>query len=130
MGTFLIILVILFVAGPWIMRLLRPWLARMAARRMERYFRSAMGMPPPPGNSRKKKQPASGTGSSRRRRNPYAGNGERHIIPPEYAEDVDFTEYKDFSETKVSGQSGGQRSIHAESQVEDAEWEMIKETHK
>ena len=114
------------------------------ARRAEDYLRKATGMPPRSGSREEKRQQrasrqaysSAGSSSSasssssysrraRRQRNSQRGYNEP-IIPPEYAEDVEFVETKTFSETIIGGSDGKQRQYH-ESQVSDAEWVEIKE---
>lgn len=126
MGVFLIICVILFALGPWIMRLLRPWLTRMAARRMENYMRSAMGMPPQDKKKRGRGS-AQGNASGRRARSGrgYASSRHEPIIPKEYAEDVEFVEFKEYSERTEIHADPHTGSVRVESQVEDAEFEMV-----
>ena len=69
----------------------------------------------------------SGYGRSQRT---WRGNDDGPIIPREYAEDVDFVEVKEFSETKIGAESrtssGRRRNRYEESQVSDAVWEMVK----
>lgn len=126
MGVFLIICVILFALGPWIMRWLRPWLTRMAARRMENYMRSAMGMPPQDKKKRGRASTQSNTSGRRTRSGRgYASTHREPIIPKEYAEDVEFVEYKEYSERTEIHADTRTGSVRIESQVEDAEWEMV-----
>jgi len=68
------------------------------------------------------------TAQGRRRRGPRARQNVP-IIPKEYAEDVEFVETIDYSETEIrtDGKPGrASSSSYQESQVSDAEWEEIK----
>lgn len=49
------------------------------------------------------------------------------IIPPEYGEDVEFTEYHSYTQkTVVSTDGEGNTRVRTETQITDAEWEEIK----
>lgn len=137
MGIFLIIVIVVIFCWPWISR----WLKQFLANRTEDYLRKATGMPPRPGSREDKRQQRTSRqayGSSDKSA-PYSNYSRRSrqqrrtrraynepIIPPEYAEDVEFVETKSFSETTI-GESGGQSRQFHESQVSDAEWVEIKE---
>ena len=136
MGIFLIIVIIVIACWPWISR----WLRQFLARRAEDYLRKATGMPPRPGSREDRRQQRASqqayssasdntSGSSytrrqRQRRRTRRGYNEP-IIPPEYAEDVEFVETKSFSETSI-GESHGQTRQYNESQVSDVEWVEIR----
>lgn len=148
MGIFLIIVIIVIVCWPWISR----WLKTFLAHRTEDYLRKATGMPPRPGSREDRRrqrasrqacgsqgdQPASssyssyssGPSSSYSRRSRQRSRTRRGydepIIPPEYAEDVEFVEVKSFSETVIGSPAGNTRQFH-ESQVSDAEWVEVRE---
>ena len=137
MGIFLIILIIVIACWPWISR----WLKQFLARRAEDYLRKATGMPPRPGSREEKRQQRtsrqaysssqdnfsdSAAYSRRSRQRRKTRNGYKEpIIPPEYAEDVEFVETKSFSETTIGGSDRQPRQFH-ESQVSDVEWVEIK----
>lgn len=134
MGTLLLILIIVIFCWPWISR----WLRKFLAHRTEDYLRKATGMPPRPGSREERKQQrasqqaySSNSRSSeaysrrtRSQRRPRHG-GKEPIIPPEYAEDVEFVEIKSFSETTIGVHDGKVKEYH-EKQVTDAEWVEIK----
>lgn len=72
-----------------------------------------------------------------RRRGTYRGSGNTggKIIPEEYAEDVEFTEIKEFSQSEIKDPEGRKRykffhrrqeTVEIEEQVEDAEYEEMK----
>lgn len=137
MGIALIILIFLIIFGPLIMNLLRRWLMAKARNKMEDYIRAASGMPPRDshsGNNNTRQQKGNGnTRKSARRRKPQTPEWTGPIIPPEYAEDVEFTEIKSYSETteingvsRRGGKSKKNDQIRVQSQVEDAEWTEIK----
>lgn len=145
MRTFLIILIIIFVAGPFLIRLLLPYIQRWAAGKMEDQLRRRMGMPSRKEEQRMRREAERrqtsdarrsadegryGTQrpSESRRRRRYHHTGP--IIPKEYAEDVEFTEIKTFEQTEISGVGDDrtqQREWH-ESQIEDAEYIEVKKS--
>lgn len=139
MVIFLIIVILLIICWPSISR----WLRRFLANRTEDYLRKATGMPPRPGSREERRRrrnsgyegtadggysSSTHTSSSRRRRAPERGYG-GPIIPPEYAEDVEFVETKNFSETTI-GDTGKRASGYHESQVSDVEWVEVKDGGK
>ena len=94
-------------------------------------------MPPRPGSRQAKKdarkQNASrqhGESSASSSRSYGRRRGTRHdgpIIPKEYAEDVEFVETIDYSETVIAASDRkGNTTVYHESQVTDVEWEEIK----
>lgn len=116
---------------------IKRWLARQAANRAEDYIRRAAGLPPRPGSRRERRQNAR---QDSRRTYARKAADQRHtrrndsrtspIIPPEYAEDVDFVETVEWSQTTITAESESSKrrtgSFKAESQVSDAEWVEIK----
>lgn len=131
MGTILIILIIFFVVLPLAQRLLLPLLRRYAARKAEDMLRRSMGMPPR-SEARKEKRtaqaadPFAGQRTARSRRSARRRD-DGPIIPPEYAEDVEFVEIKEFdSSGKLDGDDIENVSYTSENQVTDAEWEEIR----
>lgn len=112
------------------------WVGRFMARRAEDYLRKATGMPPRPGSrqARKESRRTSATGGSRQSSSRQAQSGYGYydpdgpIIPKEYAEDVEFVETKDYSETTIGSFDDSRRNttFYRESQVSDVEWEEIK----
>lgn len=117
--TALIIIIILVLLWPYIWRRLQPYIMRWGQRRAEDYMRQAMGMPP-----RDKRKSSAG---SSRQTPPPPPRGRKNarssdeIIPKEYAEDVDFTEYHSYSEETVIADDNGTTTFRRESQVSDAE---------
>ncbi len=132
MGIALIIFLLILLLWPTIMK----WVGRFMARRAEDYLRKATGMPPRPGSrqARKESRRTSATGGSRHSssRQTQSGYGyydpDGPIIPKEYAEDVEFVETKDYSETTIGSFDDSRRTttFYRESQVSDVEWEEIK----
>ena len=120
MVVFLIILFLLILFRHTIARLLGRFFVWLTMRQV----RKQMGMPP-----------GGGASGSRRRSsqtpppNPPQG-GDTHIIPPEYAEDVEFVEIKEFSSATITEERAGDgrrsRVEYAESQVSDVEWEEVR----
>ena len=109
------------------------WLKRKAMERAEDYMRQSMGMPPR--DKKKKRNSQSGNTNSqggyyyqRERRNTYGRDryGNEPLIPKEYAEDVEFTETKDYSSSESENKGGEKLETYHESQVSDAEWTEVK----
>ena len=97
-GLAILLLIVVFFWVVW-PRLSR-WLKRKAMERAEDYVRSSMGMPPRD-RGRRSSQKQQDT-YTRERRNPFGPDSytKGPIIPKEYAEDVEFTETIDYSETR------------------------------
>ncbi len=123
MWIFLIIIFALYLLYPVISRWLGPiiqrWLMRKA---VEKFARNAgFDMPGMGGKSAKKENKKSGRKSQSYQTPPRQrpqSHGE-HIIPPEYAEDVEFVEIKSYSEEVTIGED--RRQVKVEQQVTDAE---------
>lgn len=117
--TALLVIILLIFGLPYLWRLLSPLLMRWAQRRAQSYFRRAMGMPPEDdrGSRRSSAGDRDRYGSRPVRREP--------VIPKEYAEDVEFTESRTYSETTIADE--GRVSYVSESQVSDAEIIEIKQ---
>ena len=80
-------------------------------------MRSKMGMPPPP---REDRHTRSQSGRY------YEKKSAEPLIPKEYAEDVEFTETKDFSKYESETNSHTTQEKYHESQISDAEWTEVK----
>ncbi|MCH5227000.1 MAG: hypothetical protein J1F16_04190 [Muribaculaceae bacterium] len=130
LGILILAVVFFWLVWPYIAR----WLKRKAMERAEDYMRASMGMPP----REKKKRSAWGKKENtedtaytyRERRNPFGNERYGHegpIIPKEYAEDVEFVETKDYSESSFKNTKEGSESYH-ESQISDAEYVEIKKS--
>lgn len=132
MGIFFIILIIIFICWPWITK----WLRGYMARRAEDMVRRMAGMP-----SRKEEQKRRREQERQQQRNGYSAGSTRGRnrasangkdtdsirSMQEYAEDVEFTETKEYSETEIIEDDGkGNRRVYRESQVSDAEYIEIK----
>lgn len=123
MAIALLILLLLFLLWPTIMRWLRGYMSRKA----EDYLRRMSGMPPREKNSRKSRTSTSGsTAGSESRRGRAATHDDDPIIPREYAEDVEFVEVKEYSESVSIGEDSSGVSYTVESQVSDVEYREIK----
>ncbi|MCH5225650.1 MAG: hypothetical protein J1D77_06595 [Muribaculaceae bacterium] len=126
-GLGILILVVLFIwiVWPYIAR----WLKRKAIERAEDYMRAQMGMPPRDKKSRRKSQEdETFSREGRQRRNPFGQDryGAEPLIPKEYAEDVEFVETKDYSETELREKRAHTETYYHESQISDAEWTEVK----
>lgn len=136
MGIFLVIVIILVACAPLIGRLLRGVIQRKA----EDFIRQATGLPPRQKkrhnknhrsySGRKEREETSGSfyGRGSASGGEYSSGG--HIIPPEYAEDVEYVEVKEYSSETVIADDGRRRRVYHESQVSDVEWEMVKKSEK
>ena len=130
LGILILIVVFFWLIWPLISR----WLKRKAMERAEDYMRKSMGMPP---RDKKKRNQSDNNSQSqggyyyqRQRRNPFGQDRYENepLIPKEYAEDVEFTETKDFSSTESINKGKGKVETYHESQVSDAEWTEVKKT--
>lgn len=127
-GLGILILIVMFFWLIW--PVLSRWLKRKAMEKAEDYMRSSMGMPPRDkkrNSGRKQENRTSGqtyyrTGGQ----NSYSRQNHGPIIPKEYAEDVEFTETIDYSQTESRYRSGDKIETYHESQISDAEWIEIK----
>lgn len=129
LGIIILIVVFFWLIWPAISR----WLKRKAMEKAEDYMRSSMGMPP---RDKKKKKTESYQNvksqdsyyNQRQRRNPFGQDsyGKEPLIPKEYAEDVEFTETKDYSDNETHIHSSQKVETYHESQISDAEWTEVK----
>lgn len=124
LGIFLLIIVAVIWLWPYISR----WLRRKANERIEDYIRKATGMPPREKKKRNHKSSGSDSDNSfyNQRHQRYSPGAEEPLIPKEYAEDVEFVETKDYSESFRQSVRDAKTSYH-ESQVSDAEYVEIKD---
>ncbi|MBD5369773.1 MAG: hypothetical protein HDR80_08090 [Bacteroides sp.] len=134
--TFLIVLIVLVLGWYIFGTKIKAWLQGMMIRRMEDSIRKGMGMP-----SRKEEEKARRRAEKEARKHTAGASPSGsasaaysaptgHIIPPEYAEDVEYTEYREYSETidiTAAREAGGNTRVKVESQVSDAEYIEIKE---
>lgn len=121
--TGFLILILLVVGLPYLFRLLRPYILRWMQRRMDRYVRNAMGVPPDEKrHDRRRRRQETPPPHPRQSR---SGESEP-LIPKEYAEDVTFTEIHSYSEDAVIADRGDHQRVKVESQVSDAEIIEIK----
>lgn len=105
------------------------------SRRAEDMMRRMMGMPSRKEERRKAKRQSAGDGFSRTRTG-SAGNAHRRHRPPtadaaailkSVAEDVEFTEIREFESTTIADELKGEQRIYREEQVTDAEFIEIKD---
>lgn len=116
MTAILIIFALLLLFRHTIARLLGRLIVWLTVRRV----RKQMGMPPGGDASARRR-------GKQQRQTRTARTSTGHIIPPEYAEDVEFVEIKEFSATTIADSDGKHtRTDYHESQVSDAEWEEVK----
>lgn len=125
MGGFLLILILIFLLWPLIMR----WMQGFMARRAEDMLRRMAGAP-----SRKEEQKYRKKTENEKRGRPYSSDRRRHPakIMNEVAEDVEYTEIVEYSETTIEVGTGPERHqrIYRESQVEDVKYTEIKVSKK
>lgn len=129
LGILFIVFLLIALFGDRISR----WFNGFMQRRAEDALRRMMGMPSRKEERKARKRAERESGKnfdsradSRSRDSRRGSDG--HIIPPEYAEDVEFTEFRDFSASTQS--SGGTDVEYHESQVEEAEYVEIKTSGK
>lgn len=134
MGVVLIILLIIFVAWPWISKWLGQLFRWYMARKTEDMMRRMMGMPSRKeekarAQSRRKEEEA----QSRNRRK--TSSRHRYHRPPRQdaatllrsvAEDVEYTEVREFESTHIAADRGTEHLEYDEEQVSDAEFTEIK----
>ena len=123
----------MFIFWPQITR----WIHRFMARRAEDMVRKMAGMPSRKEEERRRKQQekrqrASGSRSNYSRdprSGGYAANPEEVVHNmQQYAEDVEFVETKEYSETEIrEDDTKGNERIYRESQVSDVEYIEIKD---
>lgn len=124
MGVALIIIIVICLFWPVIVR----WLQGFMARRAEDMVRRMAGMPSRKEEKRRRKE------QTRRERHndcdssSAADPAEGVRAMKEYAEDVAFTEIREFSSDEVIAEEGNgkNRRIYREDQVSDAEYVEIK----
>lgn len=127
--TVLIILILLIIFWPRIWRWLRPHVIHWMQHKTEDYVRRSMGMPP---RDKKRSSGSSETGRQQQTRSRRRNSSSRHryhsgsVIPKEYAEDVDFSEVRSYSEERKFSKGDGEIKYRQESQVSDAEVIEIK----
>ena len=130
LGILILGVVFFWIVWPVISR----WLKKKAMERAEDYVRSSMGMPP---RDKKKRKGNNSQGYerereyyNRERRNPFGQDsyGKEPIIPKDYAEDVEFVETKDYSETETRVYNDSKGESYHESQISDAEYTEIKKS--
>ena len=131
----LAIILIIFIALYLLREPISRWLSGFMARRAEDTMRRMMGMPSRKEERRKAKRQSAGDGFSRTRTG-SAGNARRRHRPPtadaatilkSVAEDVEFTEIREFESTTIADERKGEQRIYREEQVTDAEFIEIKD---
>lgn len=125
MAYILIIIIVLVAIWP----VLRPYVARWMQHRTEDTIRRMMGMPSrkeeKKARRRAEKEAQSNQASRRQYKSPHP---QGPIIPKEYAEDVEYTEYKEYTR-KETVINADKTSFH-ESQVEDVEYKEVRKQTK
>ena len=141
-GVVIIIVLILVCFGPIIGRLLGPWLQKWAMGKWEDNLRRMAGMPTRKEEKKARKKAAKQgnrtAGSHYGRTNAYETGTARSTQPGpanfmrEFAEDVEFTEIREFSsDIKIGSHDEPDRrdtkkKYKEESQIEDAVYEEIR----
>lgn len=133
--TFVVILIIVILIWSLFGQRISQWIRAQMMGKFEDSLRAQMGMPSRKEERRQRKQAEkearrSGGFSSNERYSQTGGSPYQHrpdsIIPKEYAEDVEFVEYKDYSASAEVSSDGAGTRIKVEEQVEDAEFVEIK----
>ncbi len=125
MGVALIIIILICAFWPAIVRLLQ----RFMARRAEDMVRRMAGMPSRKEEKRRRRQQQQQQRQNGSRRHGSPGDpGDGVRAMKEYAEDVAFTEIREFSSDEVIAEeeTGKNRRVYREEQVSDAEYVEIK----
>lgn len=132
--TFLIVLILIVILWPWITK----WVKGFLSRRTEDAIRRMMGMPSRKEEKRRrkeneKKQAAAAQRNKRQTAARERDAGRRDAVRSmkENAVDVEYTEYKEFSQTKITLEDDcGNARTYTESQVSDVEFVEIKDSKK
>lgn len=145
MGIALIILLVLaFLLIQWLRTnpaTVQRWVARRMARHMQRQMEEQMRRQQQAAYSRRQaynqgQNPGFNQGQSysQARDNAqmerYYRRRQRHIIPPEYAVNVKFTETHEQRTETTRTASGKEETVRTESQVSDVEWVEIRNNQK
>lgn len=133
MGVFLIILLLLLILWPWISPYVTRWIRMFMARRAEDMMRRMMGMPSRKEERRRAR--AASAGNPRGASSGTAQRARRHRAPRQdaarmlrsVAEDVEFTEIREFDSAPVAGENDAPRHTYNEEQVSDVEFTEIKD---
>ena len=132
MGTALLIILVLGVlAIYWLRRhpeKVQAWLARRLMKNMQRRMQEEQRRQEEAyrRHREEERQQRQQPRSKHRREKGHSGP----IIPPEYAQDVEFTESRVYSSDKeatINTDSKGNTRIKVEEQVSDVEWEDVRE---
>lgn len=128
-GIAILLLVVVFFYFLW--PSISRWLKRKAMQKAEDYMRASMGMPPRNKKHNKNNGQTNDNGNfygERQRRNPFGPDRytKEPIIPKDYAEDVEFVETINYSETEYRRTDAKGSEIYHESQISDAEYVEIK----
>lgn len=127
LGILALIIAFFVLVWPYIAR----WLKRKAMDKAEDYLRASMGMPPRDKKASKERRRYSHPEENFSGHNGgfnHTYNKKEPIIPKDYAEDVEFIETVNYSETSVRVEKSKGEKIYHESQISDVEWTEIKKT--
>lgn len=131
MGTFLIILILLFLIWPLIRGPVSRWFNSFVSHRTEDVMRRMMGMPSRREEKRRRKQQAqkdSSTGRGYgRKRNASPPKPHPAAMMKSVAVDVEYTEIREFESKTTIDSDGKTTRIKTEEQISDAEYIEIKE---
>ena len=127
MGTFLIILIILFIVWPLVRQPLSRGFSGFAARRSEDFIRRMMGMPTRKEEERRRRQQRK-NGQGRRKDTRRAAPPHPHpaAIMKSVADDVEFVEIHEFEQRVTVEETPGKTRIKVEEQITDADFTEIK----
>lgn len=124
MGAFLIIILIIALLWPYIMRWLRGYLMRRA----EDQFRKMAGQPTRKQEEKMRREQQYRQTRKRGTRHGTGAHPARELS--KVAEDVQFTEIQEFTDTSVIQDDGTTRREYHEEQVEDVKFTEIKTDKK
>lgn len=135
MGVFLIILLLLLILWPWISPYVTRWIRMFMARRAEDMMRRMMGMPSRKEERRRARaasasagnQGGASSGTDRRARRHRSPRQDAASMLRSVAEDVEFTEIREFGPAPIAGADETPRHKYNEEQVSDVEFTEIKD---
>lgn len=133
MGYALIILLVLaYLAVVWLRchpEKVQMWVARRMMRHMQAQARRQQAQAEAEQSARQETYERARRQQQQQRRRRSSGSRREHIIPPEYAEDVSFTEIRSYSsDTSVGAHVEAPDTsarVQVEEQVSDVEWTDI-----
>lgn len=129
MGYFLLILILIFILWPLMREPASRWFSGFMARRTEDMMRRMMGMPSRKEEKRQNKKRKERTSASQKKTGRNSGKASKPHpaeMMKSVAEDVVFTEIKEFESRTIIESDGENTRIVVEEQITDVEYTEIK----